>query len=135
MGAKDGAFPRLLNLVKLGLGGKQGNGKQMVAWIHEQDAAAVTEFLLQHKEIDGVVNCTAPNPVNNEYMMQALRKVCKMPFGLPAPAWLLKIGAAIIGTETELILKSRWVLPKRLTDAGFKFQFGHIEQAFSNILR
>ncbi|PJJ84928.1 TIGR01777 family oxidoreductase [Mucilaginibacter auburnensis] len=134
MGVKDGAFPRLLNLVKLGMGGKQGNGRQMVAWIHEHDAAAVTEFLLQHNEIKGVVNCTAPNPVNNYDMMQTLRKVCKMPFGLPAPAWLLKIGAVVIGTETELTLKSRWVLPKRLTDAGFQFQFRHIEHAFSNIL-
>ncbi len=134
MGASDGAFPRLLNLVKLGMGGQQGNGKQMVAWIHEHDAAACTEFLLQHNEIEGVVNCTAPNPVNNYQMMQTLRKVCKMPFGLPAPAWLLKIGAVVIGTETELILKSRWVLPKRLTDAGFEFKFKHIEQAFGNIL-
>ncbi len=134
MGASDSAFPRLHNLVKLGMGGKQGNGKQMVAWIHEHDAAAATEFLLQHQEIDGVVNCTAPNPVTNDDMMRALRKVCKMPFGLPAPEWFLNIGAAIIGTETELILKSRWVLPTRLTDAGFQFKFNHIEQAFSNIL-
>ena len=134
MGMSGGAFPRWLNLVKARMGGKQGNGQQYVSWIHELDAAACTEFLLNNNNIDGVVNCTAPNPVKNIDMMTALRKAYGMPFGLPAPAWLLAMGAVIIGTETELILKSRWVLPKRLEGAGYEFQFNRIEKAFNDIL-
>ncbi len=134
MGRGDGAFPRLLNLVKLGMGGRQGNGQQYVSWVHERDAAACTEFLLTHDNITGTVNCTAPNPVKNADMMKALRTAWGIPFGLPAPAWFLAMGAAMIGTETELILKSRWVLPQRLLDTGFQFQFDQIKRGFDDIL-
>jgi uncharacterized protein len=134
MGSDGGAFPRLLNLVKLGMGGKQGDGKQYVSWIHEQDVARCTQWLLDNKEINGVVNCTAPNPVKNETLMATLRNAYGIPVGLPAPAWLLEIGALLIGTETELILKSRWVLPKRLTDAGFTFMFPKLDHAVKDIL-
>jgi len=134
MGRGDGAFPRLLNLVKLGMGGKQGNGQQYVSWVHERDAAACTEFLLLNDDITGMVNCTAPNPVRNADMMNALRATWGIRVGLPAPAWFLAMGAVIIGTEMELILKSRWVLPQRLLDAGYKFQFSNIENAFNDIL-
>lgn len=134
MGTGGGAFPRLLNLVRAGMGGKQGNGEQYVSWIHERDAAACTEFLLAHEDIDGVINCTAPNPEKNAAMMQALRLTDGIPVGLPVPEWFLSMGAAIIGTETELVLKSRWVLPKRLSEAGYRFQFSRIEQAFDDIL-
>jgi len=135
LGRIDGVFPRLLNLVKMCLGGKQGTGKQYVAWVHELDAARSTEWLLVHEEIYGVVNCTAPVPVSNNLLMQVIRKAYGMPVGLPAPEWLLSFGALIIGTETELILKSRWVLPVRLTDAGFKFQFRDIKAAVNDIVR
>ncbi|MCZ4224321.1 TIGR01777 family oxidoreductase [Pedobacter rhodius] len=134
MGRNDGAFPRLLNLVKVGMGGKQGDGEQYVSWIHEQDAAQSIEWLTDHTEIEGAVNCTAPNAVKNTEMMKILRTAYGMPFGLPAPAWLLEIGAKIIGTETELILKSRWVKPAILLDSGFKFQYGQMEEAFHDIL-
>jgi uncharacterized protein (TIGR01777 family) len=134
IGRGDGAFPRLLNLVKLGMGGMQGNGQQYVSWVHERDAAACTEFLLTHDDMAGVVNCTAPQPLKNADMMKALRTAWGIPFGLPAPAWFLAMGAAVIGTETELILKSRWVLPQRLLDEGYKFQFSQIEHAFDDIL-
>jgi uncharacterized protein (TIGR01777 family) len=134
LGRNDSAFPRLLNLVKFGLGGKQGNGQQYMSWVHEHDAAKCTEFLLDHKELDGVVNCTAPIPVKNDEFMATIRKAWGMPFGLPAPAWLLAIGAAIIGTEPELILKSRWVLPKRLLDAGYSFSFSEATHAIDDIL-
>lgn len=134
MGAADGAFPRLLNLVKFGLGGKQGNGLQYVSWVHEQDAARATEWLLQHPELEGVFNCTAPTPIKNNAFMAIIRKAAHVPVGLPVPAWLLSIGAVVIGTETELILKSRWVLPKRLTDTGFTFLFPNAETAIHNIL-
>jgi hypothetical protein len=134
MGAANGAFPRLLNLVKFGLGGRQGDGQQYVSWVHEHDAASCTEWLLAHSGISGVVNCTAPIPIKNKTFMSYIRKACHIPFGLPTPEWLLKIGAIVIGTETELILKSRWVLPERLTNAGFVFQFPDAKTAIENII-
>jgi len=134
LGRKDGAFPRLLNLVRLGMGGKQGDGMQYVSWIHEQDVALSIEWLLNQKEIKGIVNCTAPDAIKNNELMKSLRKAYGVPFGLPAPAWLLEIGAKIIGTETELILKSRWVKPSVLLNSGFKFQYGFIDNAIHDIL-
>ncbi len=120
LGRDDSVFPRLLNLVKMGMGGMQGNGHQYVSWIHEHDAARTTEWLADHPELQGIFNCTAPYAVKNDELMQLIRKGYGIPFGLPAPQWLLEIGAIVIGTETELILKSRWVVPKRLLDSGFR---------------
>ncbi|GGH17953.1 TIGR01777 family oxidoreductase [Mucilaginibacter phyllosphaerae] len=134
LGRNDGALPRLINLVKAGMGGKQGDGQQYVSWVHEQDVVKTTEWLMQHPEINGVINCTAPEPVKNTDLMKELRHAYGIPIGLPAPAWLLEIGAALIGTETELILKSRWVVPKRLLDAGFRFQFARVAHAVKDIL-
>jgi uncharacterized protein (TIGR01777 family) len=134
LGRKDGVFPRLLNLVKFGLGGRQGDGKQYVAWVHEQDVVHSTEWLLNHPEVSGVVNCAAPEPIKNSDLMQALRKAYGLPVGLPAPTWLLNIGARLIGTETELILKSRWVAPKRLLDGGYPFLFSRADYAIKDIL-
>lgn len=134
LGRSDGVFPRLLNLVKFAMGGKQGNGQQMVSWIHEQDVAHITDWLLQHPEIDGIINCTAPHAVKNDDLMRAIRKQYGMPFGLPSSEWLLEIGARLIGTETELILKSRWVAPQRLLKAGYSFRFTDIEPAVCDIL-
>lgn len=134
LGRADGVFPRLLNLVKMGMGGKQGSGGQYISWVHEHDAARCTEWLLNHSNMKGAINCTAPKPVKNTYLMQALRKAWGIPFGLPAPAWLLAIGAYVISTETELILKSRWVVPKLLTQSGFKFSFSCAEHAINDIL-
>ncbi|TCD01658.1 TIGR01777 family oxidoreductase [Pedobacter psychroterrae] len=134
LGSRDGAFPRLLNLVKFGLGGKQGDGQQYVSWVHEQDAAKCTEWLLQHKELSGVINCTAPEAVKNTTFMKLIRNAYGVPFGLPSPAWLLEMGAVVIGTETELILKSRWVAPKRLVDSGYSFIFPRAEHAIKDII-
>lgn len=129
LGKQSAVFPPLHNLVKLGLGGPQGNGRQYVNWIYEQDVARIVAFLLENPETSGVFNCTAPNAVTNATLMHTIRKACGMPFGLPSPKWLLKIGAFAIGTETELILKSRWVMPKRLLDLDFKFQVEDIDKA------
>lgn len=134
LGCKDGAFPRLLTLAKCGLGGKQGDGKQYVSWVHEQDAARCTEWLMRKEDLNGVVNCTAPDPVINEQFMSVIRHEAGLAFGLPSPALLLKIGAKVIGTETELILKSRWVLPKRLLDNGYPFLFAEIAPAIHDLL-
>lgn len=133
LGRDDSVFPRLLNLVKMGMGGKQGNGEQYVSWVHELDVARITEWFLDKPELNGVFNCTAPNAVKNEELMHTICKAYRMPFGLPAPQWLLEIGAIVIGTETELILKSRWVMPKRLLDSGFRFQFENVEGAVAAI--
>jgi uncharacterized protein (TIGR01777 family) len=134
LGRRDGAFPRLSNLVKYGLGGKQGDGKQYVSWAHEQDAAKCTEHLLLHPELNGDINCVAPQPLQNALLMKHIRNAWGIPLGLPAPAWLLGIGARVIGTEVELILKSRWVLPRRLTDSGYTFLFANAEHAIKDIL-
>jgi NAD dependent epimerase/dehydratase family enzyme len=124
----------LLNLVKVGLGGRQGDGQQYVAWVHEQDAARTTEWIVEHQELNGVINCTAPEPIKNADLMRTLRQAYGICIGLPAPTWLLAIGAKIIGTETELILKSRWVKPKRLLDSGLHFQFTKAAHAVHDIL-
>ncbi|RYZ31483.1 MAG: TIGR01777 family protein [Sphingobacteriales bacterium] len=134
LGKSDGVFPRLRNLVLLGMGGKHGNGRQMVSWIHELDAARCTEWLL-NQTTEGIYNCTAPQPINNAALMTTIRKAYGIPAGMPAPAWLLEIGARLIGTETELMLKSRWVLPARLQDEGFRFQYPDIKSAVYDIVK
>lgn len=133
-GRADGAFPRLLNLVKLGLGGRQGDGEQYVSWVHEQDAALSTQWILENKDISGVVNCTAPNATKNTTLMKTMRDIYGVPLGLPCPTWMLTFGAWLIGTETELILKSRWVYPKQLEDSGFKFQYPTAAIAIRDLL-
>ena len=122
------------NLVKFGLGGKEGTGNQMFSWIHIEDVFEIIQFLSKNESISGIVNVAAPNPVTNKKLMQAFRKVLKMPFGLPAPKWLLKIGAVMIGTETELLLKSRWVLPERLLQSGYIFKYETIDETLTDIL-
>ena len=135
LGAEDGVFPRLLRLVKCGLGGKQGNGRQMVSWIHEQDAARTTEWLLQNKTPDGIFNCTAPKPISNAELMRTIRTEAGKNMGIPTPEWLLECGARLIGTETELILKSRWVLPTRLLKSGYPFLYPDVQSATRAILQ
>lgn len=134
LGRKDGVFPRLLNLVRAGLGGKQGNGQQYISWIHEHDVARCTEWLFEQQDIDGVINCTAPYAIKNHELMGCLRSTYGAVFGLPMPVWLLALGARFIGTETELILKSRWVTPKRLMNSGYTFAFEKVQYAIDDIL-
>jgi len=134
LGDSEGVFLRLKNLVRFGLGGKQGSGKQMFSWIHDQDLCRIFDFLLENETLEGVYNASAPNPISNERIMTTIRKQMQMPFGLPSPAWLLEMGAILIGTETELIFKSRWVVPTKLLQADFRFQFPTIEEAVNDIL-
>jgi len=129
-----GVMVPYFNLVKFGLGGQQGNGRQMFSWVHIHDICRCIEWCVSHKELEGVYNCSAPNPVSNHQFMKTLRVLTGHTFGLPAPKWMLKIGAAIIGTETELLLKSRWVLPAKLLATGFEFRYQHIEDAFRQII-
>src|SRR5260370_27404119 len=116
-------FDMLLRLVRFGLGGQSGDGKQYVSGIHDQDCGRAVLWLIEHEEFAGPVNLAAPNPLTNEEFMRALRSAWGMPFGLPATEWMLEIGALVLRTETELMLKSRRVIPIRLLQSGFDFQF------------
>jgi hypothetical protein len=133
MGKHGGALPVLKKLVKLGLGGKQGTGKQKVSWIHEDDFSSAVDFLLTNTDLKGSYNLTVPKPTTNQLLMKSLRTVLKIPFGIPQPVWLLALGAKIIGTETELILKSRNVIPALLTQAGFVFKYTDITRALKQL--
>jgi hypothetical protein len=129
------AFGVMSNLVRLGLGGRQGNGRQFVSWIHETDLARAVEFLIDREEIDGPVNLAAPNPLPNREFMAALRDAWNVPNGLPAPALAVEIGAFFLRTESELVLKSRRVVPGRLLDAGFQFEFPDWPEAADDLVR
>jgi NAD dependent epimerase/dehydratase family enzyme len=118
-----GAFETLLNLVRLGLGGTNGNGRQYVSWVHDVDFVRALDWLIVHPELSGVVNVAAPHPLPNAEFMRDLRQAWGMPIGLPATEWMLEIGAFVLQTETELILKSRRVVPGRLLDSGFRFEY------------
>ena len=118
-----GPFDMLLRLVRFGLGGRSADGKQFVSWIHDQDFVRTVEWLIQHEELQGPVNLAAPNPLPNSEFMQALRKTWGIPFGLPATEWMLGLGAFVLRSETELMLKSRRVIPTRLLQSGFTFKF------------
>src|SRR6266850_1962929 len=120
---RGGVFDTLLELVRFGLGGQAGDGKQYMSWIHDQDFVRSVLWLIEHEELDGPVNLASPNPLANAEFMRALRAAWGMPFGLPATEWMLEIGARVLRTETELILKSRRVIPTRLRQSGFDFQF------------
>lgn len=116
-------FSILLQLIKLGLGGAAGDGRQYVSWIHDRDFTSAVLWLIEHEDLEGAVNLAAPNPLINSEFMRVLRSAWGMPFGLPATEWMLELGALILQTETELILKSRRVIPSRLLQSGFAFEF------------
>lgn len=125
LGNNGGAFPLMKRLTKFGLGGKQGNGNQFISWIHEEDYIRAIQFLITQDS--GVYNLCVPNPIKNKYFQSELRKKLHIPFGLNTPEWILKIGAKIIGTETELLLKSRYVYPQNLLEKGFVFKTNKFE--------
>lgn len=116
-------FEILLNLVRFGLGGQAGDGRQYISWIHDRDFVNSIRWLIAHDELEGPVNLAAPNPLTNSEFMRVLRAAWGMPFGLPAAEWMLELGALFLRTETELVLKSRRVIPTKLLESGFKFEF------------
>lgn len=122
------------NLLKFGLGGKQGNGKQLFSWVHVEDTCRMIEWFYEHQSLAGTFNCCSPHPVTNEYFMSTLRKLTHTKFGLPASKWMLKLGAFIIGTEAELVLKSRWVVPTKILESGFQFNYPFLEKALSKLI-
>lgn len=118
-----GVFDVLLGLTRWGLGGSSGNGRQVVSWIHDRDFVRAVYWLIEHPELAGPVNLASPNPVPNAEFMRALRDAWGIGFGLPATTWMLEVGAFFLRTETELVLKSRRVVPSRLQQSGFVFEF------------
>lgn len=120
---RGGAFDILLGLVRRGLGGTSGDGRQYVSWIHDRDFVHAIDWLIDHREIEGAVNISAPTPLANAEFMRALRAAWGVRSGLPSPGWLLELGAFFLRAETELVLKSRRVIPARLLTGGFSFEF------------
>jgi uncharacterized protein (TIGR01777 family) len=135
-GAAEGTVFRVLRrLARWGLGGKMASGKQFVSWIHEEDFWRAIQWLVLHDSFGGPVNLASPHPLTNCEMMRILRQECGAPLGigLPATRWMLEIGAFFLRTETELIIKSRRVVPGRLAAAGFQFSFPKLEDAVHEI--
>jgi uncharacterized protein (TIGR01777 family) len=130
---KNSVFPMLCRLARFGLGGNMGDGRQFVSWIHQADFCRAVEWLITRQELRGAVNLCAPNPLSNADMMKAFREVVGMPVGLPAARWMLEVGAFALRTETELILKSRRVSPRRLVNSGFKFHFPFLREALKDL--
>ena len=120
---RGGIFDTLRTLVSRGLGGSAAGGKQYVSWIHDRDFVRSVYWLIDHDELDGPVNIASPDPLPYREFMKALRDACGARIGLPATKLMLEIGAVFMRTETELVLKSRRVVPRRLTDTGFNFEF------------
>jgi uncharacterized protein len=129
------AFDILLRLVRFGLGGTSGNGRQFVSWIHETDFIRAVRWLIGNESVEGAVNFAAPNPVPNDEFMRTLREEWGSRVGLPSPEWLLEVGALFIRTETELLLKSRRVVPGVLTALGFRFEFPTWREAAHDLCR
>ncbi len=133
LGNSGGAFSRLKLLTKTGLGGKQGNGNQVISWVHVEDYFRIILFVIENAANLEIVNVASPNPVLNEEFMHKLRKSVGMPIGIPAPAWLLKIASFFIGVDASLILDSSNVQSEVLRKNGFEFKFPSVESAFQNL--
>lgn len=150
------ALVPLVRLARLGLGGahldgrwpstaarraagtyhsfRAPGGRQHFSWVHLDDVVGAVRFLAERADLEGVVNVTSPNPTDDATLMRTLRSVLGVPFGIPLPRWALELGSAAIRTETELVLKSRWVLPERLLAAGYRFRFPDLEPALRQII-
>ena len=132
---RGGIFDTMLGLVRLGLGGTAADGRQYISWIHDLDFIRSIYWLIDHQELSGPINLASPHPLPNKEFMRVTREAWGMPIGLPAAKWMLALGAFLMRSETELILKSRRVIPKRLTDSGFKFEFPTWEAAAEDLSR
>lgn len=126
---RGGIFDTMLGIVRLGLGGTAASGKQYISWVHEDDFIRSVCWLIEHESLSGPINISSPNPLPNKEFMRIFREAWGTRIGLPAFEWQLAIGAFFMRTETELILKSRRVIPKLLTDSGFEFEFPNWDDA------
>ena len=132
---RGGVFDLLLRLVRSGLGGQAGHGRQYVSWIHDRDFVRAVYWLIEHDKVDDAVNLAAPHPLPNADFMRALREAWGMRLGLPASAWMLEVGTWLLRSETELVLKSRRVVPGRLVQQGFAFEFPIWAEAARDLCR
>jgi uncharacterized protein (TIGR01777 family) len=135
-GAGGGALARLRTLVRLGLGGKVGSGTQGMSWIHELDMNRLFERALTDSSMHGAYIASSPNPVSQEIFMRTFRDVIGMPVGLPAFSWMVRLGAPLfLRTDPDLALYGRYLVPKRLQDERFEFQFPHLREALVDLLK
>ncbi len=134
LGPGGGAVNPLLNLARLGLGGRMGDGGQVFSWAHVDDVAGAIDHLVRHPELAGPVNVATDDHVTNADLMSRVRAAVGRRAGLPTPAWLLELGARVIRTETELVLKSRWVDPGVLRDSGYAFRFPTLDAALADVV-
>ena len=130
-----GAFATLMTLARFGLGGQAGPGDQYVSWTHDSDFTKAVLWIIDHERLAGVVNIAAPNPLPQKDFMRELRRAAGIRVGLPAAAWMLEVGAMLMRTETELILKSRRVVPTRLLESGLAFDFPRWSEAVDDLVR
>jgi len=136
MSPEDGGpFATLMELVGRGLGGRSGDGLQYVSWIHDSDFVRAVLWIIAHDGLAGVVNVSSPNPLPQEDFMRTLRRAAGVRVALPAMKWMLEVGAMVMGTETELILKSRRVVPARLVEGGFAFTYPEWPGAALDLVR
>ncbi len=134
LGTAPGTAYRILRrLARCGLGGSIAGGRQYMSWLHETDFCRAVEWLIDREDLAGPVNLAAPEPVANRRFMQALRAACRMPFGLPATRWMLEIGTLLLRSQAELVIKSRRVVPTRLTASGFTFRFPNLAAAIGDL--
>ena len=120
---RGGILDFLLGLTRRGLGGPIAAGQQYMSWIHDRDFVRAIEFLMDRGDISGAVNLASPHPLLQRDFMTALRDATETRIGLPATKWMIEIGAYFMQTDSELVLKSRRVVPGRLLSAGFHFDF------------
>lgn len=132
---RGGVFDVLLGLARLGLGGPVAGGGQYVSWIHDRDFVRAVEFLVDRPDLTGPVNLAAPEPLPQRAFMRALRSAWGVPVGLPATKWMAEIGAFALRSDTELLLKSRRVVPGRLLEAGFTFEHTRWPEAADDLVR
>ena len=132
---RGGVFDVLSRMARLGLGGPVAGGEQYVSWIHEDDFTAAVRFIIDQDVLTGPVNLAAPWPVRQRDLMRELRAAWGIPAGLPATRWMAELGALAIRTDTELLLKSRRVVPGLLTAAGFEFRHGTWPEAARDLVR
>jgi len=135
LGKNGGALKPLATLSRFGLGGKQGSGEQMFSWIHIEDYFRILLFLMENEPIHGIINCTSPEPLKNADFMHLVRKALRIPIGIPAPEFAIKLASKLIDTEPGLILNSSNVVPKRLLEGGFKFVYPDAEKGIENLLK
>jgi NAD dependent epimerase/dehydratase family enzyme len=126
-------FDYLKKISWLGLGGRMASGRQKMSWIHVDDFCRVIEWMIGKEEMQDFYNLSAPNPTDNAGCMAEFRRIAGRGFGLPATKWMLKIGTFLMRSETELVLKSRWVLPGRLEEEGFRFKWAEFDEALSHL--